>query len=710
MENAGSTSSKERLLELAKSSTFALIDGKLSEGGLKETLSILQPGSIIDQKFEVIELLGSGGMGSVYKVRHLHLGNQVALKTFSGKEVRAEAWQRFEREAKSIASLRHPNIISVLDFGINDSRPYYTMELVEGESLAQRIERRGAMSERELLYVIARLADALSHSHKKGIIHRDLKPANVYIELSGDQISNLKLADFGVAGLLSRQESRGETKNSDQRLTAPGAVFGSPLYMSPEQSRGEELDARTDIYSLACLIYECVNGVPPYVGATAIETFILHNTAPIPPLAANKANREPSKWIDALYRSMMDKEREARIPTMGEVLDTLEFNVGRKSKRVELSESEPAQNGRVNKNQERTSKNHDDGNGYVAQKLPLKAILISGATIIAIACIGGGAYYIFSKTSKPILRSEDLPKPPVEITKKQLETVNQPLSRVEGQHIYFQLPPESIGDFSINTKPIPTGSREFNCSINDLVRIEFNESFPDRPEQLSLFAPETFSAISQGKGMTFDWGDEYFPYFARFKKLSALELYNTNCSGKVIDDLNNLPKLQVLKLRSKSLNAADIKRLKRLNQLSLLSVYNIGVDKELVQRLSPKEFIALELKRGYLEADALKALGQLKSLEALDLEKIPLRDKNLLEAVRGLPKLNRLTLRDTNISNKELMTLKNWPRKLIITLREPGLSEKNLIELRAVHTVINEVPGERDVEMLNNFIEPSPEK
>lgn len=163
MENAGSTSSKERLLELAKSSTFALIDGKISEGGLQETLSILEPGSIIDQKFEVIELLGSGGMGSVYKVRHLHLGNQVALKTFSGKEVRAEAWQRFEREAKSIASLRHPNIISVLDFGINDSRPYYTMELVEGESLAQRIERRGALSERELLYVIARLADALSH-------------------------------------------------------------------------------------------------------------------------------------------------------------------------------------------------------------------------------------------------------------------------------------------------------------------------------------------------------------------------------------------------------------------------------------------------------------------------------------------------------------------------------------------------------------------
>ncbi|MBX9940253.1 MAG: serine/threonine protein kinase [Candidatus Obscuribacterales bacterium] len=693
MENAGSTSSKERLLELAKSSTFALIDGKISEGGLQETLSILEPGSIIDQKFEVIELLGSGGMGSVYKVRHLHLGNQVALKTFSGKEVRAEAWQRFEREAKSIASLRHPNIISVLDFGINDSRPYYTMELVEGESLAQRIERRGALSERELLYVIARLADALSHSHKKGIIHRDLKPANVYIELSGDQISNLKLADFGVAGLLSRQESRGETKNSDQRLTAPGAVFGSPLYMSPEQSRGEELDARTDIYSLACLIYECVNGVPPFVGATAIETFILHNTAPIPPLAANKANREPSKWIDALYRSMMDKEREARIPTMDEVLDTLEFNVGRKSKKVEEVKNAP----------DLSKKSTDE----TAPPLPLKAVLFVGIVIIAIASIGGIAYYTFSKTSKPILKSGELPKPP-EATKKQLEVLNQPLSYVRGQHIYFQLPEEDIGAVSINLTA--QEKKQFSCSTNDMVKIEFNDSFPDKPEQLNLFAPESLSGIAQSQSITFDWGDEYFPYFARFKRLVTLELDKTNCSGKVIDDLNALPILQVLRLRSKSLNASDIKRLKRLNQLTLLSVSYIGVDKELVQRLSPKKFIALGLKHGYLEEGAIEALGELKGLEVIELEKLSLRNKNLLAALRNLPNLQKLTLYYTNISDQEILALKNWPKKLEIKLKEPGLKRETLRQLEMHHKVINEIDSEKETEAIDILIEPNPEK
>lgn len=703
MENAGSTSSKERLLELAKSSTFALIDGKLSEGGLRETLSTLAPGSIIDQKFEVVELLGSGGMGSVYKVKHLHLGNLVALKTFSGKEVRAAAWQRFEREAKSIASLRHPNIISVLDFGINDSKPYYTMELVVGESLAERIERKGALSERELLYVIARLADALSHSHKKGIIHRDLKPANVYIELAGDQISNLKLADFGVAGLLSRQESKKETSKkeanfSDQRLTLPGAVFGSPLYMSPEQSRGEELDGRTDIYSLACLIYECVNGVPPYAGATAIETFILHNTAPIPSLSKSKASTP--KWLDTLYLSMMAKERELRIPTMDEVLDTLEFNVERKSKKIAAGKNKAGTIKTEAEREEETSGKQAERRSGTNRTLPLKAVLISAALTIAIASIGGAAYYLFSKSSKPMLKSQGLPKVPVEVTKEQLEKVNQPLSRVVGQHIYFQLPSEPIGALTIQQKAVPEETRTFNCLTSDMVRIEFNDSFPDKPEQLSLFAPETFTGIAQGKGVAFDWGDEYFPYLARFKRLYAVELYNTNCTGKAIDDLNNLPKLEVLKLRSKSLKAADIKRLKRLNQLNLLSVCNIEVDRELVQRLSPLKLTAFELKEGGIDAGAIQELSRLKGLEVLDLERLSLRDKNILQALRKLPKLREMTFCDTNISNKEMLSLKTWPKPLKLILREEGLSEETLDQLRERHDVVSKTAKKKEIELL----------
>ncbi len=703
MKNDGSSSSKERLLELAKSSTFALIDGKLSEGGLREAPSTLAPGSIIDQKFEVVELLGSGGMGSVYKVKHLHLGNLVALKTFSGKEVRAEAWQRFEREAKSIASLRHPNIISVLDFGINDSKPYYTMELVVGESLAERIERKGALSERELLYVIARLADALSHSHKKGIIHRDLKPANVYIELAGDQISNLKLADFGVAGLLSRQESKREANKkeanfSDQRLTLPGAVFGSPLYMSPEQSRGEELDGRTDIYSLACLIYECVTGVPPYAGATAIETFILHNTAPIPSLSEYKASTP--KWLDTLYLAMMAKERESRIPTMDEVLDTLEFNVGRKSKKIAAGKNKAGTLKTEEEREEETSEKQTDRRSGTNRTLPLKAVLISAALTIAIASIGGAAYYLFSKSSKPMLKSQGLPKVPVEVTKEQLEKVNQPLSRVVGQHIYFQLPSEPIGALTIQQKPVPEGTRTFNCLTSDMVRIEFNDSFPDKPEQLSLFAPETFTGIAQGKGVAFDWGDEYFPYLARFKRLYAVELYNTNCTGKAIDDLNTLPKLEVLKLRSKSLKAADIKRLKRLNQLNLLSVCNIEIDRELVQGLSPLKLTAFELKEGGIDAEAIQELSRLKGLEVLDLERLSLRDKNILQALRKLPKLREMTFCDTNISNKEMLSLKTWPRPLKLILREEGLSEETLDQLRERHDVVSKTAKKKEIELL----------
>ncbi len=210
--------------------------------------------------YEMEELLGRGGMGVVYKARHLRLNRHVALKmliagAYAGPHERA----RFQLEAEAVASLRHANIVSVYDVGDHEGCPYFTMELLEGGSLAQALAGTPQPA-RQAAALLATLADAVQVAHQGGIVHRDLKPANIL--LTGD--ATPKIADFGLA----RHFAGGPG------ITASGARIGTPSYMSPEQAAGKAsaIGFATDIYSLGALLYEMLTGRPPFRGETASET------------------------------------------------------------------------------------------------------------------------------------------------------------------------------------------------------------------------------------------------------------------------------------------------------------------------------------------------------------------------------------------------------------------------------------------------------
>lgn len=216
--------------------------------------------------YRILDVLGSGGMGVVYKAEDVKLGRLVAVKMISENLTDRSAIERFEREARVASSLNHPNICTIYEIGEADGKPFIAMELLEGETLHDVIGRR-PMSGHQLLDFAIELATGLAAAHAARMIHRDLKPANVFITRSG----HVKILDFGLAKLLTSDVSAPDALTVRQDLTASHAVMGTLAYMSPEQMRGETLDARTDLYSFGALLYEAATGSSPY-GRTELVT------------------------------------------------------------------------------------------------------------------------------------------------------------------------------------------------------------------------------------------------------------------------------------------------------------------------------------------------------------------------------------------------------------------------------------------------------
>ncbi len=262
-------------------------------------------GDVIGDSYQLIDLLGQGGMGVVYRVKHLILEKQFALKLLAPNQINNQNWRRFELEGRSLAKLNHTNIVSISNMGIDKGCPYFVMDLLTGNSLAEQIKTSGPLSEKENLDVYLQVCAGLSCAHRTGIIHRDIKPANIMLLPSAKGVL-VKIVDFGLA----RLQSSGSA--TSQALTASGEVFGSPYYMSPEQTLGEEIDARSDIYSLGCSLFESLTGQVPFAGASAIQTMMMHQEAETPLPSSRVANRKISPALDEVVTRCLQKDAKLR--------------------------------------------------------------------------------------------------------------------------------------------------------------------------------------------------------------------------------------------------------------------------------------------------------------------------------------------------------------------------------------------------------------
>ncbi|HGG59313.1 MAG TPA: serine/threonine protein kinase, partial [Gammaproteobacteria bacterium] len=253
--------------------------------------------------YQIIGTVGQGGMALVYEAIQKSLHRKVALKVLSPALVAdPEFCQRFLDEGKTIARLSHPHIVTIYDIGHYEDQYFMSMEFVEGGNLRSRIEN--GMDEREVVRVARQVARALGYAHDHGFLHRDVKPHNVLFRADGDAV----LSDFGIAKNLS--------ENSE--LTRTGKSLGSPLYMSPEQIRGEPLDARSDLYSLGVVIYQMLTGYAPYLATTPDSTTRMHLSCPLPKLPDAQEKFQP------IIRRLLAKSRNNRFLNAWELIEALD--------------------------------------------------------------------------------------------------------------------------------------------------------------------------------------------------------------------------------------------------------------------------------------------------------------------------------------------------------------------------------------------------
>lgn len=389
-----------------ESDTVEVKSGNTFEAPKKFEIKV---GQCLQGKYQILEKLGSGGMGIVYKGHDLTLGRPIAVKVFSmSPSEHQTSFLRFQQEARAAGALNHEGIVGVHDFALaEEGLAYLVMDFVEGVSLAEMIARSGTLPLERGLELTTNVANALAYAHDKGVVHRDLKPANIMV-VPGKRGESVKVVDFGIAKIRSEE---------GKSLTKTGEVFGSPLYMSPEQCTGLKVDQRTDIYSLACVLYEALVGRPPHVGENALATALMHlNEEPLP-LNAVRSELTFPKALQAILDKALEKDVKLRYQSMSEFASDLQkLQQGKLDELVEL--------GSVSKKKRFLN--------AVKQRLAILSGVISlvGAsfcsnlTIAGVLYIVGGLLIVFSI---PGLRGDG----PVSVALKRQSRTTIPIGRAE---------------------------------------------------------------------------------------------------------------------------------------------------------------------------------------------------------------------------------------------------------------------------------------
>ncbi len=323
-------------------------------------------GRTLDQKYDLETIIGIGGMGTVYRAFRKMIGDNVAIKILHPDQATdTQSVERFKREAQTAARLKHPNLVRIYDFGMTkDGLLYQVMELAEGESLRQLIERKGRLSEKVAVEIASQICAALEIAHKNGVVHRDIKPENILVQTTSGGMQ-VKVLDFGIAAL------RGIPSN---RLTHAGSFVGTPYYMSPEHCLGDEQDGRSDIYSLGILLFEMLTGLVPFNSSVATAVGI-QQVKQLPP-SLRELNPHISPAVEAVVLRALEKSPEARQQTASELARDLNSAV--KGVKISISGSTV-----TNRGSEMTTSN----------KSKVKSgLFVLGMLLMLVAVVGGGSW------------------------------------------------------------------------------------------------------------------------------------------------------------------------------------------------------------------------------------------------------------------------------------------------------------------------------
>ncbi|MBK7840893.1 MAG: serine/threonine protein kinase [Candidatus Obscuribacter sp.] len=409
-------------------------------------------GTTLNERYCIESLIAAGGMGRVYRGMHTALLQPVAIKLLHSHLLTSpQAAERFFTEARAASKLRHPAIASVSDYGESESgEPYIVMDYIPGQPLSQKLHESGTLSAADCVRIAISVLSALNCCHAQNIIHRDLKPSNIILTDNPEDPFPAKLVDFGIAKLAREEGEAG-------RVTATGEIFGSPYYISPEQCQSNQIDGRTDIYALGCVLYECVSGQPPFSGRNLIEILMRQCSESAPPLL--DLAPECPKYLSDIIHAMLEKSPDNRPATAEQVLSMIDKAEKLKGKTTPVLIS-------------KAEKNKSDARAKTETRVKADAITSSitrvkiALSLTAIVIAGSAAWLLPGTFNKPLDPPIDLMVRTLPPSAAQVDEVDALIERADTERMngeFFE--PDRALIWLIKSADISTLIRQMQSTI-----------------------------------------------------------------------------------------------------------------------------------------------------------------------------------------------------------------------------------------------------
>jgi serine/threonine protein kinase len=564
-------------------------------------------GQAIGGRYEIISCIGSGGMGLVYRVNQVYLKKEFALKTIEKSQLTESAVRRFQQEARTTFSLDHPSIISVYDFGVlGDGSPFLVMEMLHGETLGDCLKRCGSLPVEQAIPIFVQICFGLAYAHEAGIVHRDIKPNNIML-LEGLPLGtegSVKILDFGIAKLTSHEG--GEI----QALTRTGDIFGSPLYMSPEQCSGIKVDHRADIYSLGCVFFEALTGSTPFIGDNALSTMLKHQSEQPPTLREASMGSKFPQALEDIVATMLAKSPDHRYQNLG----VLAHDLGA------LLRGAPV-----------PSKSVAGGTGSASASASAKTpktislsinkfVAILAVSALSFVLLGFGLDNFLHRTAAPV-PVENINAPPAkeesllpggdtpsEIADKeaQIESEYQKVVSIHSEiasgkdsgNRIFNFPKTPIGQ--VNVSNIVKGQLEPRKDVD----ASGEKLFPEKAlyhllvgSMLSaaIYHPIIFTKIAPGEfvGLTISRPKEIVD---QHKQLSDSEL--AAATLKILTTVKKWTKLTYLELHHLPITSEIVETLNSMERIDRLILYDpVQIPPHVLNHLSPPNLVSLTIRR-----------------------------------------------------------------------------------------------------------------
>jgi len=671
MESSGSNSPKQGLPKADLPKTLITESGASSS-----TKELLQVDQVISDRYKVISVIGHGGMGAVYKVEQIFLRRMFALKTLHGHDFTEVAMRRFHKEAQAASKLNHPNLVKAHDFGVLENhQPFFVMDLVEGQNLSEYSRRVGILPIEEVLNIFIPVCFGLNYAHEQGVIHRDIKPGNIMLAVSPKEPGGYtpKVVDFGIAKMAENEDAHSMT------LTRTGEVFGTPLYMSPEQCTGIKVDHRSDIYSLGCVIYEALTGAPPFHGDTALNLMMKHQSAMPASLKEASMGREFPSTLEAIVAKTLIKDPNARYQSFLDLaLDLANF-------KQSLGEYSIAKKtGNVHS---RTVKD------IPVLTLPqAKEQKRNSPYLLAAACAGcllagmflgwilPGKNMSAAPASKPEAPLSESVKRDYEEALNAGNTRYLTIENANSEPVQVYKFPNSF-DVGVFKYTHPTVKSDNSLAAQREIRVPLQaDTYLKVPASRLFSYPHLLKGFQAGdlnhlhitndisntvEDVSFVF-DTSLAHVAEIKGLKEIFLFGTTTTDRGMSFIKDLPALDSIDVSDTKVTAASILALKNFPEMRFIGLKGVAGAKTLLPRMVPsKRLEILNLADTELDDGDMAQLSKIKNLRYLTVDSNP---KITNEGIKPFKNLIVLNIADTGVTPAAKETFKRMPNLRVLTI------------------------------------------